>query len=167
MRTALDAPVEALDGPEQAFVAKIREHGWFRTGVMADDGQLGFSFTTGFYVSTGQPELMIFSMKDTIAHQVFWDLYELAKAGQLPPRGVRTDEIFGNGAAYLFEVAKRHYPTHLGWSRWFHAGDDFPCLQIVWADRTGLFPWEAGFDPAFNGLQLDLSDRGWMAELAQ
>ena len=67
--------------------------------------------------------------------------------------------------AYVFPVAKRHYANHLGWSRWFYAGDDFPCQQIVWPDRAGLFPWEAGFDPTFANKQPDLTEHGWLAAL--
>jgi hypothetical protein len=53
----------------------------------------------------------------------------------------------------------------LGWSRWFYGGDAFPCLQIVWSDRDGRFPWQSGFDPALAGLQPDLTENGWLASL--
>jgi hypothetical protein len=36
----------------------------------------------------------------------------------------------------------------------------------VWPDRAGVFPWEAGFDPAFAGDQVDLTEDGWRAALA-
>jgi hypothetical protein len=149
MRTALNAAPELLDRLEQSFVAKLREHGWFRTGVLGEGGNSAFSYTTGFWVNAEAPELIMFNMKEEIAHQVFWDLFRDAKEGRGLPIGTRTDQVFANLAAYAFPVAKRHYADHLGWSRWFYGGDDFPCLQIVWPDRAGAFPWEAGFDPAF------------------
>lgn len=166
MRTALDAPLAALDEEEKAFVATIREHGWFRTGILSDAEAPSFSFTTGFWINAHHPELAIFNMQDAIAHQVFWDVFLEAKAGRGIPVGRRTDAVFSNLPAYAFTVAKRHYADHLGWSRWFYGGDDFPCLQIVWPDRTGLFPWEGGFDPEFEGNQPDLTERGWINEIA-
>ncbi|UIJ45278.1 DUF4262 domain-containing protein [Sphingomonas cannabina] len=166
MLTALDAPDEALDSAEQSFVAKIREHGWFRTGVFADADGLGFSYTTGFWRNAGHPELIMFGMKDETAHDIFWDLYRGAVAGIDLPVGKRAEGIFGNAPAYVFPVAKRHYKDHLGWSRWFYAGDEFPCLQIVWPDRTGLFPWEDQFDRSFENSQIDLTERGWRSALA-
>lgn len=165
MRTALDAPFDALDPAEQEFVGKINEHGWFRTDVSADAEHVGFSYSTGFSVNTGQPELLVFSMKGSIAHDVFWELFRDAKAGAALPRGRRTDQVFGNLPAYVFSVAKRFYAEHLGWSRWFYGGDEFDCLQIVWPDREGVFPWESGFDPAFAGDQPDLTERGWAASI--
>ncbi len=165
MRTALDAPPDALDEAEQSFVAKVREHGWFRTGVFGDDEGPGFSFTTGFWVNANQPELIIFSTKDDIAQEVFWDVFRQAKSGHVLSIGKRTDAVFANLSAYAFPVAKKHYAEFLGWSRWFYGGDEFPCLQIVWPDRAGTFPWEAGFDAEFEADQLDLTERGWVNEI--
>lgn len=167
MLTALDAPPEKLDEQERAFVAEIREHGWFRTGVFRDEEGPGFSYTTGFHVNAGHPELILFSLKDAIAHDIFWELFRDAKRGQALPVGRRTDAVFGNLPAYAFPVARKHYADLLGWSRWFYGNDDFPCLQVVWPDRAGVFPWEAGFDAAFEASQPDLSERGWAEEVAE
>src|SRR5262245_16779311 len=128
MRTALDAPDDALDAGERSFVVQIREHGWFGTGVLADEEGPGFSYTTGFWLNTGQPEVILFGMKYEIAHDVFWDLFRDGEAGRSIPVGTRTDQPFANLPAYAFPVARRHYREHLGWSRWFYGGDEFPCL---------------------------------------
>ena len=165
MLTALDASPESLDDVEQSFVAKIREYGWFRTSVSGDGSGPGFSYTTGFWVDCGQPEFVVFSLKNEIAHNVFWDLFRDGRDGQTVPIGRRSDAIFGNAAAYAFRVAKTHYQDHFGWSRWFYGNDDFACLQIVWPDRAGKFPWEVDFDEAFGADQPDLTERGWINEV--
>lgn len=167
MSTALDAPPDALDQDEQSFVAKIREHGWFRTTVFGDDKGPGFSFTTGFWVNANHPELIMFSTKDEIVRDVFWDLFRQVKDGRPLPIGERTDAVFANLPAYAFPVAKKHYADFLGWSRWFYGGDDFQCLQIVWPDRDGVFPWQSGFDHTFADDQPDLTESGWLASLAE
>jgi hypothetical protein len=166
MLTALDAPPDALDESERAFVAKVKEHGWFRRNVFGDNEGPGYSFTTGFWVNAHQPELIIFSTKSEIAHDVLWDLYRDAKSGRALPIGKRTDAVFANLPAYVFPVAKMHYHDLLGWSRWFYGGDDFPCLQIVWPDRAGTFPWEPKFDAKFRSDQPDITERGWINEIA-
>jgi hypothetical protein len=165
MRTALDTPTEALDDDERDFVDKIREHGWFDTSVFGDEEGQGFSFTTGFWVGCQQPELIIYSVEREIAHNVFWNLFRDAKAQITLPIGQRTDQVFANLPAYAFPVAKRFYRDHLGWGRWFYGGDEFPCLQIVWPDRAGVFPWEDGFDQNFASDQPDLTEQGWSASL--
>ncbi len=154
-----------LDESERDFVEKIREHGWFDTAVFGDAEGPSFSFTSGFWVNTGQPELIMFGMKREIVHDVFWGLFRGAKAGEALPKGKATDKAFANLPAYSFPVAKRFYPEYLGWSQWFYGGNEFPCLQIVWPDRDGIFPWQQGFDPTFSSDQPDLTENGWLAAL--
>lgn len=167
MITALDAPPDVLDQQEQAFVGHIRESGWTRTNVFGDEAGPGFSYTTGFWLNTGQPEIVIFGLKSEIAHDVCWDLFRSAKAGNALRIGGLSNDVFGNLPAYAFSVGERHYKDHLGWSMWFYsAANPFPCLQIVWPDRNGRFPWEHGFDSEFEGLQTDLSELGWQASIA-
>lgn len=167
MKTALDAPTSKLDDAEIEFVDNIREHGWFRTSVLADEEGPSFAYSTGFWVSAGAPEIMTFAMKNEIVHDVLWGLFHDAKAGKNLPVGLQTNDIFGNSSAYLLPVSKDYYAEYLGWSRWFYRGDEFPCLQLVWPDRDNRFPWEMGFDPEFEGLQPDLTKEGWTAHLGQ
>jgi hypothetical protein len=166
MLTMLDVDPGNFDEHERKFVAKVREHGWFNTCVMGEASLPGFSFTTGFWVSAQMPEVIIFSTKNDIAHDVFWDMFRDGKSGVKYPVCVKTNQIFANLPAYLFPVAKKHYHEHLGWSRWFYGGDEFPCLQIVWPDRAGIFPWEQGFDEGFRHDQPDLTEHGWLNSLA-
>ena len=165
MLTALDASPDALDEQELSFVANIREHGWFRTGVFDDEGGPGFSYTTGFWVNAGHAELIVFNLKGETAHDIFWDLFRDAQGGLSLSVGKRTGAAFGNFPAYAFAVAPRHYADHLGWNSWFYGAADFPCLQLVWPDPAGLFPWEPGFDAEFAASQPDLTERGWANEI--
>ncbi|WP_082979757.1 DUF4262 domain-containing protein [Labrys sp. WJW] len=163
MRTALDAPGDILDEGERRFVGEIRTHGWFRTSVFADAQGPGFSYTTGLWVSVRHPELIVFGLSDSTAHAVFWDVFRNIQDGHSVEVGTRTDGIFGNAAAYALPVASKHYEDYLGWSRWFYAGNDFPCLLIVWPDAANAFPWEASFDASFLTAQTDLTEDGWGA----
>ena len=165
MRTQLDVSSDRMDDDERSFVAQIREHGWFRTEVFADEEGSGFSYTTGFWQRTRQPEVIMFGMSTDTAHSVFWDLFDEAQAGRQLTPGKRSASVFANLPAYAFCIAKRYYADFLGWNRWFYLGDDFPCLQIVWPDRNGLFPWESGFAGDLEGKQPDLTERGWLNEI--
>ena len=167
MRTALDFPTSALDAGEGDFLAKVREHGWFATHVLGEGDQPGFSYSTGFWLSIGAPEVIVFSLKREIAHNVLWDIFRDVQGGLKLPVGKSTPNIFGNAAAYLFPVAPPNYPEHLGWSRWFYCGDEFPCVQLVWPDPSGVFPWQSHFDGRFRTDQPDLSETGWVSVLAQ
>jgi hypothetical protein len=166
MTCALDLPPDTLDDAERSFCDNVRQHGWLRTAVLAEEKKPGFTYTTGFALTADQPELVIFSTADEVAHEMFWVLYRRARSGLPLPVGTRTSDVFSNLPAYLFPVAPKHFRQYLGWSRWFYRGDAFSCHQIVWPDRSGVFPWERGFDRAFASDQVDLTEMGWTAHLA-
>ncbi|WP_420145497.1 DUF4262 domain-containing protein [Sphingobium sp.] len=162
MRTALDRPNSALDDQEREFLADIRKHGWFNTRVFDDEDKLpDFSNSTGFFSSLGFPEIIVFSLSKETCHSILWDIFRDVQAGEKPPIGVRTTNLLGNAEAILLPVSKFQYHEHMGWSRWFYSGDDFPCLQLVWPDREGRFPWESHFDLKFKDSQPDLTDSRW------
>ncbi|HWW24682.1 MAG TPA: DUF4262 domain-containing protein [Caulobacter sp.] len=159
--TALDAPASRLDDQEKSFVAQVREHGWFRTSVFDDDDGPGFSYTTGFWLGVTAPEVIVFSLKSEIAHAVLWDVYRDIRAGTVFPTGQRLPNVLGNVEAVLLPVAKPAYRDYLGWSRWFYGGDDWPCVQLVWPDARGKFPWEAGYEERFAKSQPNLTSQDW------
>jgi Domain of unknown function (DUF4262) len=167
MLTTLDAPYDKLDEHERNFVDRIREHGWFGTHVYGDSENPSFTYTTGFHLMLNQPELIMFSTKKEITHQVFWDVYNDLKGGATLTIGKPTKEIFANLHAVVFRMAVEHYREYLGWSRWFYAGQPFPCVQIVWPDKRDVFPWEDGFDQSFVDDQIDLTKNGWVRELVK
>ena len=166
MRTALDSDPETLPPEDREFVEAIREHGWFNTRVLAEEGSPGFSYTTGFWLNRGLPEIILFSLPKETTHGIFWDLFRDLEKGAPPPTGIPVPGVFGNADAYFFPVAPEHSAEHLRWSGWFYGSDDFPCLQLVWPDRAGLFPWQEGFEERFRADQPDLSEEGW-AKLAR
>ena len=161
MLTALDAPAEKLDDQETNFVKQIRKYGWFRSNIFEDETRPGFSYTTGFWSGTDSPEVIVFSLKSEIAHDVLWDVYRDVKAGEKLPVGQRLSNVFANIEAVLLPVSKDFYPTYLGWNRWFYGGDDWPCLQLIWPDRNGAFPWEEGYEERFANSQPNLSGLAW------
>lgn len=158
--TALDAPASALDANEQNVVANVRQHGWFCTHVLGDAEGPGFSYSTGFWVTLGKPEVIVFGLKRETAQALLWSVYRMLQAGRPIRPGVRDDELFNDLPAWLEVVDPARYRDYLGWSCWFYGGPAFPCLQFLWPDAAGRFPWQ-GMDPAYADLQPDLSIAGW------
>jgi hypothetical protein len=167
MFTALDADPAKLDKHEQNFVAKIRGHGWFAHHIGADNEGPGFSYTTGFWLKFGHPELIAFSLSGRIAHDTFWHIYRELEAGRRMAVGEETGEIFKNVPAVLLPVAQRHFRDHLGWSRWFYGNDNFQCLQLLWSDRDGLFPWSPDASVDSRAAQPDLTEGNWFGLTAR
>jgi len=164
MLTTLDVDPSKLDEHERKFVSNIREHGWFGTAVFGDEEGPGFSYTTGFWLKLNFPEIITFSLKREIAHDTFWHIYRTLEQGERFAIGAPIDSIFESSHAALLPVSKRHYKDHLGWGRWFYRGDDFNCVQLVWTDRGGFFPWQRGYATEFIAAQPDLTNGTWSGQ---
>ncbi|MDQ0465098.1 hypothetical protein QO010_002882 [Caulobacter ginsengisoli] len=158
MRTAFDLDPQSLDDEERRFLDVIGEHGWFDTAILDDEEGPGFSYTTGFWSGSGHPEILFIGLNQQTRHDVLWDIYRAIKSGCPPPVSRPTSEVFANAEAVLLPVSTDHYREYLGWNRWFYNGDDFPCLQLIWSDREGRFPWSPD---AQAGPQPDLSTGNW------
>jgi Domain of unknown function (DUF4262) len=161
MRTALDADPAHLDRHEQNFVENIRKHGWFGTHVASDDDGPGFGYTTGFWLKFRFPELIVFSLSRRVAHDTFWYMYRRIEAGKHFAIGEPEDDIFQNVAAVLLPASPQEYQSHLGWSRWFYGGDEFQCLQLVFPDLNGYFPWSDRASDSFRASQPDSTKSNW------
>jgi hypothetical protein len=161
MPTALDAPPELLDQHEQNFVAKIREHGWFDTQVGGESDRPGFSYTTGFWLKFKVPELIVFALRPKVAHDTFWYIYRELEAGKRFAVGERTEDIFVNLKSVLLLVSPEQYPSYLGWNRWFYGNDNFQCLQLLYPDAGGYFPWSPGVLEHERAAQPDLTEGNW------
>lgn len=161
MLTALDAEESKLDESERKFVSSIREHGWFNTHILASEEGPEFNFTTGFQLNLGAPEVVVFGLRDRVAHSVLWDVYRCIKAGENYEVGTFYP-AFLEGFNVCFQmVDKTYYPEYMGWSRWFYDGDNFDCWQLIWPDKQGKFPWENGFESNLLHVQPDLSAGQW------
>ena len=162
MFTALDAPPERLDKHEQNFVGNIRAHGWFGTHVMPDSEGPGFAYTTGFWLKFRLPEVILFSMRRETAHDTLWTVYRELEAGRRPPIGEPTETIAQNAAVVFLPVSLQQYPNYLGWSRWFYGNDKFECVELVYPDRDGHFPWSAEASDDARAAQPDLTEGNWL-----
>ena len=161
MRTALDAAPEILDPHETKFVGDIRKHGWIHTSVFADDKGPGFTFTTGFWLTLAFPEILVFSMKKEQAHDIYWHMFRQIRNGHVFELAKPIGNVLVDLDVVLIPLPAHQLREYCGWSRWFYGGDAFQCVQLVWPDAKGFFPWQPGADPSFANSQPDLTEAAW------
>lgn len=161
MLTALDADPSNLDEHEKKFVANVRKHGWSSTTVFAEGDHLGFCYTTGLWKTLGCPEVIVFSLRSEIAHRTLSNIFRACESGRELAQHIPIADVLEENDVFLLPVDKQHYPEHLGWSRWFYGGDEFPCVQLVWPDRNSFFPWQSSCDASVIRDQQDLTESGW------
>lgn len=136
---------------EQNILDTIEEHGWFCTAVFDPKGASpGFAYTVGFTQTLEQPEFIIFGLPGKTANAILWDVFRALEAGKVP----EDSQPWSNLIDGYDCVIRRIHPTqvtreHLNSAMWFWGdpavrGEPLPAYQIVWPDRDGRFPWDAG-----------------------
>jgi hypothetical protein len=164
--TVITDPPLKMTAYEIDLIGRVRNYGWQTTSVGASDNDApAFSYTTGFWLTADAPEVIVFDFPSNLSHDVFGHMMKQVQSGQHFPTGKPIEGILSNEVVYLFPVKPEVGVQYLRSSTWFYRLNKFPAVQLVWADRAGLFPWDVKFDAALAGLQPDLSPRGWIEEL--
>ena len=160
--TALDDPHENQNDYERKLISRVKEFGWQSTHVFGDDeGDPSFTYSTGFWLTLGRPEIILFDLPSNLAHDVLGQAYRLFSDGtefqlEKPVAGLLSKE-----SVCFFSVSNDAIAEYLLSSEWFYKGKKFPCNQMVWADPSGRFPWQPGFERQLLRLQPDISENGW------
>jgi len=162
LQTTLDDPPSDHNDFERKMLAQVEKFGWTSTHVFSDEnGQPSFTYSTGFWLMQGQPEVILFDMPSTLAHDVLGAIFDKQSDGlffetEKPVTGVLSDE-----EVYLLPVRKTAVSEYLLSTEWFYKGSHFPCSHMIWPDRSGRFPWQSNFEAKLLPLQPDISKNGW------
>lgn len=163
---AFDRSPDTFNKHEVKIVANIREFGFQGTHVCGGEDARPFSYSTGFWRMASIPEILILTLQARVSQSLFGHLFDRARDGFVPPVGVAVPDVMVGYDCYFFPISPTAYEDYPLSSNWFYGNRDYPCLQLVWADEMGLFPWQAGFNERFRDDQPDLSPDGWRAHLA-
>lgn len=140
---------EPEEEADEILIRNVRERGCHILGVSGDKGEPTFSFSIGLALNYGQAEIVVFGLEPTKAAKIINIVRDGAALGKKYLDGDVSTDILVNGRVCFVEVPLELYGEYLGTAIWFYRKSPrpFPCLQLVWPDRAGLFPWETGFDP--------------------
>lgn len=151
---------------EVDLIKRVKEHGWQTTSVGADDnGDPAFSYTTGFWLTLEQPEVIVFDFPAKLSHDVFGQMIARAREGDHFAVGEPVKGILSNEVVYLLPVTRDARVEYLRSSEWFYKRAEFPVLQLVWADRAGRFPWDSNCEESLVRLQPNLWEKAWTERL--
>ena len=143
------------DEPDEAIIRNVRKHGCHIVGISSDSKGPGYEFSIGLFLNYGHAELVIFGLDPDVSVPIINDIRDRAAAGQKFVAGDASDDILIGYKVCFVEVPLRVYGSYLGTAIWFYEKSPrpFPCLQIVWPDRNGLFPWQVECDEAVRRVQ--------------
>ena len=107
----------------------------------------GYSYTIGFPAAFSFPEVIIFGLTPVAARGLFDLVAELLDGGTEIPLGTELAGLFDNDLRCVFapvDLAAHGQLTATATS-WYR-GAPYDVVQLLWPDRNGFLPTEAGFD---------------------
>lgn len=129
----------------------VETHGWAMEPVAArtdtDPPLAGYVYTVGFPEAFGFPELVVFGLTPAAARGLFDMVAGLLRDGTEIPLGVDLTGLFDNDLRCRFApIDPEQVPPLLGTAVAWRKGRPFDAVQLLWPDRNGFLPHEAGFD---------------------
>ena len=105
----------------------------------------GYAYTIGLPALTGFPEVVVFGLTPVAANGLSGLVVDALRGGTDIPVGVELVGLLDNDLRCAFapvDDAGALFGTARSWYR----GESFPMVQLVYPDRNGFMPYEAGFD---------------------
>jgi hypothetical protein len=134
--------------------ATVGEHGWAISGRHGDAAAPPWAYSVGMWLSCQVPELVLCGLPVENAASIINAIGARAADGEdFGPDDVLEGICPAPLAFRPVEPGWRAADGLLAFSDSFYGMVRPPYLQVVWSDRNGRFPWEAGFQPAFNRMQ--------------
>ena len=153
-RTSASADWKIVDETENFIRECVEDLGWSVQLIPEDEEGPGFAYTVGLFHNYKHAELIVFGLRNELMHFMLNEIGERIKAGKTLRVGERLDGVIEGYQVTLREVhAPASFKDHVGYARWFYEGKPFPLFQVVWPDKQGRFPDEAGAAEAFRKQQ--------------
>jgi hypothetical protein len=107
----------------------------------------GYCYTIGLPEMLGFPDIVVFGLTPVAASGLIGMVVDLLAAGTEIPIGVEVTGLYDGGLRATFASVdvdqwRALFATGIAWRR----GDEFDLVQLIWPDRNGFLPYEAGFD---------------------
>jgi hypothetical protein len=148
-----------LDEADRKLLADVDRYGWHCLHVHGGADAPSWSFSIGVFQTWQHPELVVFGLGETVAHELLTQLVDRIKAGEKFVPDHDYDDIVEGYRSCFVRVDPQWYPVFLGYAQWFYETKDrFPVLQLVVPDKEGRYPWEDGYTITPGSQPLLVSD---------
>jgi hypothetical protein len=144
----------------------IETHGWALEPVPAradtDPPSPPYAYTIGLPALTGFPEVAVFGLTPAAANGLAGLVVDALRGGTEIPTGIELVGLLDNDLRCVFAAIDLDVHAGLfGTARAWYAGAEFEVVQMLYPDRSGFMPYEAGFDQRMRYAQPVVAQLGW------
>jgi len=102
--------------------------------------------TLGLCETHAHPELLLVGLPAHLVDEFLRHAAALVAAGRRFEHGQVATGVFPGAPAAVRRVGEQHYQDYLTDALAHYGTPEFAALQILFPDRDGRYPWEAGAD---------------------
>ena len=126
----------------------VETQGWCAEPVPAieDPPRPGYTYTIGFEITYGVPEVVIFGLAPVAARGLLGLLADHLENGGELPAGIFVGLLDNDLRSALLPIEMPDHVDLFPDAEEYLAREDFRIRQFVWPDRAGLLPWDEGYD---------------------
>ncbi len=129
----------------------IETAGWALEPVAAridtDPPTPGYAYSIGFPQAFSFPEVVVFGLTPVAARGLIGLVADALRGGTEIPIAVEVVGLLDNGLRCQFApVELGEWGPMFATATAFHRGSAYDMVQLLWPDRFGRMPYEAGFD---------------------
>jgi Domain of unknown function (DUF4262) len=113
----------------------------------SDPPQAGYSYTINFSEHVGFPDVTVFGLTPVAARGLLGLVRDTLAAGTDIPIGAEVVGLLDNELRCCFApVDLVEWGSLFATAQAWYRGGEFALVQLVYPDRNGFMPYEAGFD---------------------
>ncbi|MDX6342867.1 MAG: hypothetical protein QOH87_3005 [Trebonia sp.] len=132
----------------------VGEHGWAISGRHGDEAAPPWAYSVGMWLSCQAPELVLCGLPVENGAAIINAIgARIADGADYSAGDVLDDVCPAPLTLRPVESSWRVSNGLLAISNAFYGMVRPPYLQVVWSDKNGRFPWEPGFQVAFDRMQ--------------
>jgi hypothetical protein len=137
----------------EKVVDDVERVGWHCMWVGGAPGHPSYGYSIGLHRTFGHPEILIFGLEPRNTHGIMSTIVGDIRAGRGRHAGERAPDLLVGLECVFLKVPRQRLREFVGIAIRFHGNDAFPCLQLVWPDEGGYFPWDPGMRARLRALQ--------------
>ena len=140
--------------PLQAHIkSSIQDFGFATLAIHDHDSHTTFTYSVGF-TDLGHSEVLIYGLRQELAHQFLWTLYNAIKSGKTFETDVPYDELANLPTVFKHMTGSNIREYCVQGVQWYGKTVDY--MQMVLPDKDGKMPWETGYDAHLMRCQKEL-----------
>lgn len=129
----------------------IETNGWALEPVAADPGSVpprpAYAYSIGMPEAVGFPDVAVFGLTPVAANGLVTLIADACRGGTEIPLGIELVGLLDNDLRCMFApIDEAHWPAWFATAVSWYRGAPSGFVQLLYPDRNGFLPYEAGFE---------------------